>query len=111
MKSKKPKFIKRIHTQSPNSSYDSDCSIKKRKNRLKSALAKKDTPVVSPLPDDSFNKSEDDEEESHNTSGYYEENLFNEIERILIEIINNHINSDKKKNERDVQKFENHVNF
>jgi anti-sigma regulatory factor (Ser/Thr protein kinase) len=39
----------------------------------------------------------------------YEDNLFNEIERILIEIINNHVNYDLKKNEIDIIKFERHV--
>jgi hypothetical protein len=111
VKSKKPKLIKRIHTQSISSSFDSDCSIKKRTYRKKANQIKEkpqSTVSVKTL-NDSLDKSED--EGSHNTSGYYEENLFNEIERILIEIINNHINSDKRKNEKDVLKFQNHVKF
>ncbi len=42
-------------------------------------------------------------------SSNYEDTLFNEIERILIEIINNHVNYDMKKNETDTAKFEKHV--
>jgi hypothetical protein len=100
-KLKKPKLIKRIHTHSLNSSIDSDCSIKNRKYRTKPGLIKQ-------IPTPMSNQQSCSEDDS-NTSGYYEENLFNEIERILIEIINNHINTDRKKNDKDVMKFQNHV--
>jgi hypothetical protein len=86
---------KNIRRQSESENSFSDHSVKKRKPVYK---GKKE--VISD------NISEDETLVSAN----YEDNLFNEIERILIEIINNHINSDFKKNEMDIVKFERHVN-
>ena len=88
---------KNIRKQSDSDNSYSDNSVKKRKRVYKS---KKDTTVSQPE-----NISEDETIVSTN----YEDNLFNEIERILIEIINNHINYDLKKNEADIAKFEKHV--
>ncbi len=89
---------KNLRKSSNSENSYSDNSVKKRKRVYKS---KKDSTVCQPE-----NISEDEAIVSTN----YEDNLFNEIERILIEIINNHINYDLKKNEADIAKFEKHVN-
>jgi hypothetical protein len=88
---------KKVRKQSGSDNSYSDNSVKKRKRVYKT---KKESTVVQ-----AENISEDETLVSNN----YEDNLFNEIERILIEIINNHINYDLKKNEADIAKFEKHV--
>jgi hypothetical protein len=95
-------MIKRIHNQLISSDSDSDGSVSARRGKTNYL----DKPIQLGPSDDEGSQGSGF---SNNSSGYYEENLFNEIERILIEIINNHINTDKKKNEKDVQKFQNHV--
>jgi hypothetical protein len=91
--SKRTKLIKRIHNQSPSSSIDSGSGELR--------FCKKETKPI----DNSLGSDDD----SYKSSGYYEENLLNEIERILMEIINNHMNLDSRKNEKDVEKFQTHV--
>lgn len=101
-------------------SSDSDCSI--RNNRKKQIL--ESIEMNSELPENmkniyqgeqsSLNNSEDYSENCYTVNDYVhscEDNLTNEIERILIDIYNNHISYETNKKKLDISRYEKHVQF